>query len=380
MLELLLWIGLFLLFYSYLFYPLILKIASKNKTLTYPTIPSEELPPISIVMAAHNEEKVIETKIRSVLDSNYPKHLIEFIIGSDNSSDRTNEILLTLKEEHPQLNITIFTERQGKINIFNQLVPTAKNDIIISTDANNIFQKDTMVELVSSLCSDDKIGLVDSLILHTDLKADGMSLQENTYISSEANIKYNEGLLFDVTAGPFGGCYIFRKDLWTNIPSNYLVDDLFVHTWIVKKGYKTFFNKNAITNEDVSNNPILEFKRKIRIATGSFQNLFTFFSDYINPFSNFGFVMLSHKVVRWSGPFLLLFVLVATIFLVTTNLIYSILLVIELCSIFLCIIDIIQRKFNIHLYLIRHLTHFYLSNIAILLGFVRFIRGVKSSI
>jgi len=77
-----------------------------------------------------------------------------------------------------------------------------------------------------------------------------------------------------------------------------LVDDLYIHTAIVKQGYKTLFNFNAKTQEDVSNNPTLEFKRKIRIATGSFQNLFNFFSDYFLPTTKFGFVMLSHKVLR----------------------------------------------------------------------------------
>ena len=164
-------------------------------------------------MAAYNEEKVIEAKIRSVFANNYPQELIEFLIGSDNSSDNTNQILLTLKEEFPQLKITLFTSRQGKINIFNQLVPLAKHELIISTDANNIFHNNTIIELVSAISSGDNIGLVDSYIMHTDLKEDGMSHQENTYISQEAKTKFNEGILFGVTAGPFGGCYIFRKKL-----------------------------------------------------------------------------------------------------------------------------------------------------------------------
>jgi len=192
---------------------LLLKFIAKNKTLSYPIISAVNLPPISVVMAAHNEEKVIDTKIRSVFDSNYPPELIEFLVGSDNSSDKTNEILLELQKEFPRLNVTFFTERHGKINIINQLVPQAQHELVISTDANNFFHHNTILELVSALCSDDKIGLVDSYISHSDLKENGMSLQENTYISIEAQTKHNEGVFFKVTAGPFGGCYIFRKKL-----------------------------------------------------------------------------------------------------------------------------------------------------------------------
>jgi cellulose synthase/poly-beta-1,6-N-acetylglucosamine synthase-like glycosyltransferase len=196
-----------------LFYPLLIRFAARKKQLNYQLIPTAALPAVSIVMAAHNEEKVLEQKIRSVFNGNYPQELIEFYIGSDNSSDSTNEILITLSKEFPQLKITLFTERQGKINIFNKLVPQASNEIIISTDANNMFFENTIHELVSALCSDENVGLVDTLILHNNLKNDGMSLQEHTYISTEANKKHYESILFGIAAGPFGGCYIFRKKL-----------------------------------------------------------------------------------------------------------------------------------------------------------------------
>lgn len=164
-------------------------------------------------MASHNEEKVIEQKIRSVFNSNYPVELIEFYVGSDNSSDKTNEILTKLASEYPQLKISLFNERQGKISILNKFIPNVSNEIVISTDSNNIFFPDTIHELVSALYSDEKVGLVDILMLHNNLNTDGMSYQESTYISSEALTKYREGILFGVTAGPFGGCYAFRKKL-----------------------------------------------------------------------------------------------------------------------------------------------------------------------
>jgi cellulose synthase/poly-beta-1,6-N-acetylglucosamine synthase-like glycosyltransferase len=330
-------------------------------------------------MAAHNEEKVIEQKIHSVFNGNYPNELIEFYVGSDCSDDSTNEILTRLAEQYSQLKIFLFNERQGKINIQNQFLQLVENEIVISTDANNIFFEDTIYEFVSVM-QDENIGLIDISMLHNNLNEKGMSYQENTYISTEAKLKYAEGMLFGAIGGPFGGCYAVRKKLWENVPDTFLNDDFYVNMIIYKKKYKAVTNYNAKIFEDVSNNPKNEFARKIRLATGDFQNLFRFFGMLMNPFTNVGFIMLSHRVLRWLGPFFLIFIFTASCILAIDIGFYFGLLIFEIACVCLCFVEILLKKMNINLFFIRYITHFFSSNLAMLLGFIKYCKGVETSI
>ena len=381
-LEILLWLGLFSIFYTYLFYPKLLQLLARNKKLKYELIPISELPKITIVMAAYNEEKVIEEKVRSVFNGNYPNELIDFWVGSDCSNDRTNEILTQLATEYPTLKIHLFTERQGKINIINRFLKEVSNDIIISTDANNIFTQNTILELVSVLLSDDKVGIVDTNItrFNSNKSANNIGVQESFYLNNETNTKFAESMLFCTTVAPSGGCFAIRKKLWKSIPENFLVDDFLVSIYVLKQGYKIINNPNSKTFENINANPKVEYRRKIRVGTGNFQVFFHLPLTLINPFTKYGFIVFSHKVLRWFAPFILIFLLIATILLTSNSIIYQILLGIELLSIFLCILDLYLRKFNAKISLIRFISHFYTSNICLLIGFFRYIRGVKTSI
>ena len=146
--QLIFWICLGALVHSYVAYPfflhLIILLKGKKQFNAYSQ--TDPLPNISLLMAAYNEEAVIEKKIRSIFNTNYPKNQIEVLIGSDNSDDSTNYLLKQLSKEFPQLHITLFDKRHGKISIINQLSDWAKGDIIFITDANVLLQENTLFE------------------------------------------------------------------------------------------------------------------------------------------------------------------------------------------------------------------------------------------
>ena len=104
-LQLIFWISLFLILYSYLLFPWILKWLARNKTISARTFSAEELPVLSVLIAAYNEELVIAKKIDSVLKSDYPHDKLEILVGSDASTDQTNFILQKLKETNPILQL-----------------------------------------------------------------------------------------------------------------------------------------------------------------------------------------------------------------------------------------------------------------------------------
>lgn len=380
MLQLLFWFSLFFILHSYIIYPVIIRILSIKKRgnqLYYH--PEDPLPEITILMSVYNEQDVIEEKLQSIFTSNYPPDKINVIIGSDASTDLTNDILERISSLNQKLEFIPFKERRGKANVINQLMNKVGSEIIVLTDANVMLEKSTLYELAKHFKNPD-IGLVDTNMINQDLQKDGISIQEKVYISLEVKIKNLEGLIWGTMMGPFGGCYAMRRDLYTNVPANFLVDDFFLNMKALEQGKKAINDLNAKVHEDVSNNLSEEFRRKVRISTGNFQNLFVFLNVFKNPFSGKAFAFFSHKILRWLGPFFLMSLFLFNLLLINTNEFYLYTFIIQCTILFLPVLDYILRKIRIHVLFLRFATHFLAMNLALIIGFFRFMTGVKTSV
>jgi cellulose synthase/poly-beta-1,6-N-acetylglucosamine synthase-like glycosyltransferase len=329
-------------------------------------------------MAAHNEEKVIRQKIKSVFSGKFPSNKIEFLIGTDNCSDSTIEIIRDLQKTHPQIQLYEFFERQGKIKIINQLVAKSNNDLLILTDSNVLFHSTTIENLLKHF-KNEVIGLVDSRMINTGLKSDGISIQEKTYIGLEVETKNAEGKVWGSMMGPFGGCFAIRKKAFSKIPIHFLVDDFFLNMETLRKGFKCINESSALVYEDVSNNLTEEFRRKIRISAGNFQNLMYFF-NLLFRFNSISFSFLSHKILRWLTPIILIIIASTCIFLIHVNPIYLYVLVVILLVVTLVLTDLFLKKININITFLRFLTHFSAMNLALLIGLINYLRGIESSV
>jgi len=379
LLEIFFWIAFLLIAHSYLLYPIFTQLLGrffKNNSSVYTH--KEELPLVSILMAAHNEEQVIEEKINSILKSSYPSSKVEILIGSDCSTDNTNSIIKKYADSDNRFHFFEFSNRTGKIGIINLLNQKAKGEILLLTDANVIFESSTLFELVKHFKNPD-ISLVDSFMKHRNLKADGISYQESNYISNEVNTKHAEGKIWGSLMGPFGGCFAIRRTDFEPIPDNFLVDDFYTCMQVLNNKKRCISDEKAIVLEDVSNNLNAEFKRKIRISSGNFQNLAKFWPLLLR-FNGTAFAFFSHKVLRWLTPFLILFILLVFPFLLAIKENYKyfgIFLLIMFSSI---AFDFILKKMNIHLVILRFLTHFTSMNIALFIGFIHYLKGIRSSV
>lgn len=339
---------------------------------------SDELPFVSILIAAHNEETVIAKKIESINNTSYPVSKFEIIIGSDCSTDNTNSIVKSFEANQNNVKLIAFNERQGKIGVVNKLVDIAQGEIIISTDANVFFEKSTIFELVKNM-KDSSIGLVDSRMVNTGLKQTGISIQESAYITHEVLVKYREGMLWGTMIGPFGGCYAIRKELFVKPPLNYLVDDFYINMKVLEKGKKCLNNIEARVFEDVSNELSEEFRRKVRIAQGNFQNLKTFRKMLWPPTKPLAFAFISHKVIRWIGPFFIIFAIISVLFL-QSILFYRIVALAIGVIILIPFVDLLLNKLKVNLVLLRFVTHFFSMNIALLVGLIKYLKGVNSNV
>jgi cellulose synthase/poly-beta-1,6-N-acetylglucosamine synthase-like glycosyltransferase len=379
LLEILFWTVFLLIAHSYIFYPFFIQHIGrklKNNLLIYTS--EEDLPSVSILMAAHNEEAVIQEKIESILNSDYPASKIEILIGSDCSTDKTNSIIVEFAKNNSQINFFEFSTRTGKIGIVNSLYKKASGDILLLTDANVILQKRTLFELVKHF-KNPEISLVDSFMKHRNLKTDGISYQESNYISNEVNTKHAEGKIWGSLMGPFGGCFAIRKEDFKPVPSNFLVDDFYTCMQVLHAKKRCISEENAIVLEDVSNNLKAEFNRKIRISAGNFQNLAKFWTLLLR-FNGTAFAFLSHKVLRWLTPFFILYILFVFPFLLEIKVNYWYFGLFLLTMFAALGFDFFLKKVKIHLSILRYLTHFATMNVALFLGFFRYLKGIKSSI
>lgn len=370
------WISVFLVLHTYLFYPLILKLFSRGKKgnlLVYGR--DEELPFVSVIIAAHNEEACIAEKIGSIYGGSYPPDRFEVLIGSDNSSDRTALIVTGLQEGFSSLDFFDFNERRGKGSVVNDLVNNAKGTILVLTDANVIFDRDTLFYLVRHF-KNPAIGLVDTNMVNKGMREGGISFQEKAYISREVRIKDMESRLMGAMMGPFGGCYAIRKEDYERVPSNFLVDDFYINMTIFERGKLAINDVSSIVYENIPDDLKVEFKRKVRIGTGNFQNLRRFWRLALT--GRYGFAFLSHKIIRWFGPFFLLAAMASNIYLAINNRIYLVLLAGHILLYLIPLTDYFLGKRKIHIGPFRLVTHFFSMNAALFTGFFRSLRNVRS--
>ena len=378
-LQIIFWFCIVLIIHSYLLFPLILHLLSGNRELSLRTHRLDELPRLSVIVAAYNEEEVIGPKIRSVFENDYPDGRMEVLVGSDASTDSTDRLLEKLSEEYPQLRVFRFERRTGKPGVVNRLVEEAEGEILVITDANVLLDKNALREMTRYF-REEKVGLVDSRMINTRVKNHGISGQERFYINREVKIKHHESLIWGAMMGPFGGCYAVRRKLYRPVPSNFLVDDFYINMSVLQQGYQCISNTGARVFEDVSNDIREEYRRKRRISAGNFQNLMAFRKLLLPGRPGVAFCFWSHKVLRWIIPFLVILTLTISLVLSGRSMMFRIFAWLQVLILLVPVIDLFLRKIKIHALPLRFISHFVLMNLALMAGFFRFVGGIKNNV
>jgi cellulose synthase/poly-beta-1,6-N-acetylglucosamine synthase-like glycosyltransferase len=364
------WVCVGLIMYTYFAYPLFLyilsKISRKEDSSNYVINTYKNyIPTVSMVIAAYNEEKVIRDKMENCMAIDYPKGKFEIIVGSDGSSDRTNEIVKSY--EISGVKLINYTDRRGKISVLNRTVPQASGEIVVLSDANTIYEPDAVRKLIRHF-NDKRIGVVcGKLIL---LTKDKKQAEEGYYWKYECMLKAMESKL-GALLGANGGIYALRKELFEPIPDNTIVDDFVIAMKVKEKGFDIIFEQEAIAYEDAAQSIKAEFGRRVRIGAGCFQAI-PMTKRLLNPMrGSIAFAYWSHKIIRWIVPFLLAIAFVSNIILLN-NLFYLILFVIQLLFYSAALIGHVlgnrksSRLFSIPYYLGS-------MNLALLFGFFRFV-------
>ncbi|MEM8585627.1 MAG: glycosyltransferase, partial [Bacteroidota bacterium] len=344
------------------------------------------LPPVAMLMAVHNEEAVIAQKLEATLAQDYPGNLTVYI-GCDNCSDRTWPILQDYVKRYPDRIVASENpHRMGKPNTINRLFEELETEtglILWLTDASVMPAEDCLKQLVYPILANDKIVLVDAQQIHHGLQEAGISRSEDSYISREAKIKVAEGKIYGHLIGPFGGCYVLKADYFRPVPDNYLVDDFFLCMSAYESGGRGISSPDARAFEAVGQSMRGEFNRKLRIATGNWQNLMRFRSLWWPLTSDLAYAFFSHKILRWISPILgiIMFICLAVLAFGLSNywatvLLYSLSALVLIPS----LLDVTLSILGVDLLVFRHWRYFLTMNLALLLGFFRFLKGVRSNV
>ena len=373
--EIIFWTSVLLILHTYLLYPLFLLLAgtisqvkgdllfitgSRERRRAEISLP--ELPTISMLIAAHNEEKVIETKIKNCLELEYPREKLEFLIGSDASTDSTNDLVKSY--ESFGVKLIEFKERSGKAGVINKLVPLAKGDILIFSDANTMIEPFALKGLTKHF-RDNKVGAVCGHLILIDRR--GSPSAERIYWNYENMLKLMEGRL-GASLGANGGIYALRRELFQPIPQNSLVDDFLVTMRVIERGRKIVYDPEAKAIEEVGKTVAAEFKRRVRIGAGNFQNL-VHLRGLLHPrYGLVSFSFWSHKVIRWHVPFLMIAAYLSNLFLIRQGTIFFTLFYLQTTFYLLALLS----QFNISKNLLfRGPQYFLFMNAALLAGFFR---------
>ncbi|HEX5624874.1 MAG TPA: glycosyltransferase [Saprospiraceae bacterium] len=380
---------LLLLVHSYVIYPLSLYALFQLgvRRGDKPPTPSKRPPFVSCITSVYNEEDWIQRKLETVLNSDYPKDRLALFIGSDASTDGSNDRIKSLQERDPRIRFYLYERRRGKTNVINDLLEEAlrhqdkqEDHIILFTDANVLFTRNTVKNLVKPF-SDPSIALVDSLMIQENLRSDGISMSENRYMSLETRLKIWEGEVWGMMMGAFGGCFAIRSTYVGKVPPGLIVDDFYISMMALQNGGVCKVATDAICYEGIPNQLHEEFKRKTRISTGNFQNLAIFYNCLFRPPRALAFAFFSHKVLRWIGPILILCLWLNAALLSAISWpeygLWFLLLNVVIGGIPL--IDLILAKLGFHVQIFRGVRYFFLMNLALLNGFIKYILGNQNS-
>ena len=308
------WLCLFLVAYTYFLYPILLFIAYAGSQLwrdwLYLTGRRNrrvawlgDLPRVSVVIAAHNEQDALPDKLNNLRQTEYPAEKLEVLFVSDGSTDRTNLLLERAKD--PWLQAIVLPERRGKANALNQGVARARNDVLVFSDASTMFAPDALKQLVRHF-GNPQVGVVCGAL---QFRGSSEALEtEGVYWKYESMLRTMESRL-GATLTASGAIYALRRACYRRLGADDWIEDFQIPAHARRLGYRVVYDPEAVGTERAAPTVLDEFTRRVRLATGSYRALGELARLPVFSFTFWAFV--SHKLLRWILPFLLLGLLVS---------------------------------------------------------------------
>jgi len=268
-------------------------------------------PLLSIIMVVRNEAKVLERKLRNLMELNYPEDLIEIVVVSDGSTDGTNGIL-SQWAKFPRVRVILNPQERGKAAGLNDAIGASRGEAVVFTDARQRIEPDA-VRLLAENFADPAVGCASGELMlgHPDSgeAAKGVGL----YWRIEKRIRELEAASGSVV-GATGAIYAVRRNLLVAVPPETILDDVYIPMHVSRQGARVVFDPRARAWDLPDLGTEREFARKVRTLSGNYQllQLAPWLLTSANPLR---FEFVSHKLLRLVVPFALAVVLVTSFFL-----------------------------------------------------------------
>ncbi len=376
--SLIFWVGILVVGYTYVGYGIIIYILSKlrKRTNVLSSTPDEQLPAVTLLVAAYNEADIIRTKIQNTLELDYPKNKLEIFFVTDGSTDQTPEIV----KEYPAIQLFHSFERKGKIHAVNRVMKSVKTPIVIFCDANTDLNREAIKYIVRHY-QDPTIGGVagEKRILSKD-KDNASGSGEGLYWKYESFLKKKDAEVYSIV-GAAGELFSVRTDLFEEPAENMIIEDFYLSMRITAKGYRFAYEPDAFAVETASASVKEEWKRKVRISAGGFQAM-SKLSYLLNPFRYgiLSFQYISHRVLRWTlAPFFLPIIFIANVWLAFYGIpFYQLTMALQVFFYGLAFLGYLLRdkKIGIKGFFVPY--YFAVMNLSVYFGLNRYLRGKQS--
>lgn len=354
LLKTLFYISGFIIFWAMVGYPMSIKLIGqfyKNRTLEKDF---SHTPTVTLMVVAHNEEKVILEKLENITELSYPQGKIEYLISSDNSVDNTNRIVKDFILKHPEKKVRLFEvkERKGKTNAQNEAQKTIKSDFIVMTDANSMLHKESVSELMAAFTSKD-IAYVSGKLTIINQSTSDVSNAEGSYWESDTAIREIEGRVQTITAGN-GALYACRTvDYFDFNPIK--SHDSSMPLLYALQGKRAIANHDAIAYEKAGEVIEDEFGRKVRMNRILLSHILPDLR-LLNIFKYkwFSYFYFGHRTCRYLLWILHLTLYVSNVFLVSLSLFYIATLVGQSLFYIMALLKLITKSQNKYLTLVYY--------------------------
>lgn len=370
--KILFYLSAFIIFWAMVGYPISLKLIKgifstrKNKK-DYSHQPS-----VTLLIVAHNEEKVMLEKLQNVVELDYPKEKLEILVSSDNSTDDTNQIVNDFIINNPQHNVRLYEvkQRKGKTNAQNEAVKTLMSEYIVMTDANSLLDKNAIKELMASFISDD-IAYVSGRLSIINADDNLTSQSESSYWSLDLQMRDIESNMQTITAGN-GALYACRTKDYIEVELIQSHDSA-MPLYYGLEGKRAIANHDAIAYEKAGEVVEDEFKRKVRMNRIILKHILPDLR-LLNIFKYkwFTFFYFGHRTSRYLLWISHLVLLITNFLLVKENIFYLVLFVLQLIVYGIAIIQHFLKLKNKYLNIIYY---YVMTIVAQWVGVYRIVTG-----
>ncbi len=378
--EILFWVFIFIIFYTYIGYGILLFLLLKLKKMLGKKMVEPVLgytPSVTVIVAAYNEAYIIEDKILNTLELTYPPDKINFIFITDGSTDFTEKLVA----KYPQIKGMHKAERSGKIAAVHRAMGEVKTDIVVFTDANTMLNSEAILYICRHYAHSTVGAVAGEKRVQIDENSDATA-GEGFYWKYESKLKKWDSELYSVV-GAAGELFSIRTNLYEPVAADTILDDFMISMNIALKGFRIIYEPAAYALEKASADTGEELKRKIRIAAGGVQStirLKSLFLPFKQPVLSFEFI--SHRILRWVvTPYLMVAVFFINYWLLFLYGLQSIYGVVALGQLFFYGASFLgwqleKKQMKIKIFFIPY--YFCLMNYAVIAGLYRYFFGTQT--